>query len=104
MGGHGVPIASGAVHGTGVYTSQNSAFAMYVLCERFICKMLECLVFYRSCRGYIKDGRTQLLFVRVCVDPSRDKKIVGSGGAIEQLVTTNPHQLLPCYLVMYKAN
>jgi len=77
IGGEGVAVASGQAHGSGVYTSEDPAFAM----------------------RYIKDGRKRLLFARVCV--SSDSKIVKQGKLIQQLIVKNVHQLLPCYIVHY---
>eukprot|EP00455_Lapot_gusevi_P000749 TRINITY_DN10333_c0_g1_i2.p1 TRINITY_DN10333_c0_g1~~TRINITY_DN10333_c0_g1_i2.p1 ORF type:complete len:426 (-),score=100.83 TRINITY_DN10333_c0_g1_i2:128-1405(-) len=77
IGGQGVPVASGAVHGHGVYVSEDPNFAM----------------------AYIKDGKSRLLFVRVC--PSQDSKFVRQGNVIQQLILRHTQQVLPAYIVHY---
>jgi hypothetical protein len=57
-GQDGIPIASGAVHGQGVYVSEDPAFAMQ----------------------YIKDGQQRLLFAKCC--PSHDTKRVMGGSSV----------------------
>lgn len=55
-GQDGIPVASGAVHGPGVYVSEDPSFAM----------------------RYIKDGQQRLLFAKCC--PSADTKRVAGPG------------------------
>ena len=78
VGGVDTPVLAGTALGTGVYSSESPSFAM----------------------GYIKDGRTSLLFSRVC--PSRDSVIQKDGhGVIQQLVCKHREQIIPVYIVHY---
>lgn len=81
IGGVDVPRAVGAMHGQGVYMSEDPGFAM----------------------RYIRDGRQELLLARVCL--SADAVIVrrpSRRSVIQQLVLKNREQLLPCYLVHFE--
>jgi hypothetical protein len=73
----GVAIASGAAHGTGVYVSEDSQFAM----------------------AYLKGGAQCLLFAKVIL--SSDAKKVMAGAVIQQLILQNPAQVLPYYVVHF---
>ena len=78
IGGQGVAVATGTVHGQGVYTSQSPSIAI----------------------RYIKDGHTELLFTRVLL--TSDTFVHPSNGQIiQQLVSKNIDQLLPCYVVHF---
>ena len=78
IGGVDTPMATAAALGHGIYSSEDPAFAC----------------------GYIKDGRTQLLFSRVC--PSSDSVISkGADGVIQQLVVKSRDQILPLYIVHF---
>ena len=78
IGGVDTPIRTAAALGSGIYSSEDPLFAS----------------------TYIKDGRTQLLFSRVC--PSADSVISkGAGGVVQQLVVKNRHQILPVYIVHF---
>lgn len=77
IGGVDTAVLAGTALGTGIYSSESPAFAM----------------------GYIKDGRSCLLFSRVC--PSKDSVIKKDGGVIQQLVCKHREQIMPVYIVHY---
>mmetsp|Transcript_5068 Transcript_5068/g.6705 ORF Transcript_5068/g.6705 Transcript_5068/m.6705 type:complete len:226 (-) Transcript_5068:208-885(-) len=80
IGGKDVAIASGAVYGYGVYTSEEPAFAL----------------------GYIKTtGLTSLLFCKVLIDPATTIVQSQNKGAIQQIISPDKRQVLPSYLVHF---
>mmetsp|Transcript_1985 Transcript_1985/g.2820 ORF Transcript_1985/g.2820 Transcript_1985/m.2820 type:complete len:947 (-) Transcript_1985:117-2957(-) len=80
IGGQDVAIASGAAYGQGVYTSEEPTFALH----------------------YIKtSGCNSLLFCKTLICPSTTIVPNYNGDSIQQIISPNKYQVLPCYLVHF---